>query len=145
PLAGPAQVVVWIGRLRGPSAGVGKLLLASGSERIGMRLVAVRRAQVASMVPQDAVSLGAAAEGGVNRLDILNDRRISRAGVLEIHRPLDRRIVVVLHADAARAQAALGVGPGQGVLVPLLIQLLRLALQLPLAQELRRRPPAVLE
>ena len=102
-----------------------------------MRLVAVRRAQIAGVMAQDAIALSAAAEGGVNRLDILDHGRVGRAGVLEIDRPLDRGIVVVLDADAAHAQTALGVAPVQGELFALVIQLLRLALQLPLAQELR--------
>jgi len=57
-------------------------------------------------------------------------------GVLEIDRPLHRRIVVVLHADTADAQTTLRVSPAQGVLFALVVQLLRAALELPLAQEL---------
>ena len=110
-----------------------------------MGLVAVRRAVVAGVMAQDAIALGAAGEGGVNGPDILDHRRVRRAGVLEIQRPLHRRIVEVLHADAAHAQAALGIGPGQRVLFALRVQLLRRALQLPLAQEFRRGPPAVFE
>ncbi len=110
-----------------------------------MGLVAVGGAIVAGVMPQDAIPLRAAAEGGVNGPDILDHRRVGGAGVLEIHRPLHRGIVEVLHADAPHAQAALGIGPGQRVLLALRVQLLRRALQLPLAQELRRGAPAVFE
>src|ERR1700690_3956082 len=108
-----------------------------------MRLVAVRRAQVPRVVPQDAIALRPAAERRVYGLDVLDDRRIGGPGVLEIYRPLDSGIVVVLDANAAHAQTALGISPGQGLLLPLVIQLLRLALQLPLSQELRGGTPAI--
>src|ERR1019366_10040416 len=140
---GPAEVVEGVGGLRRPPAGVGKLLLAASRQWIGMGLVAVRRAVVAGVMAQDAIAPGAAAERGVNRLDVLDYRRLGSAGVLEIHRPLDRGIVPVLHADTADAQAALRVAPVQCVLLPLVIQLRRVALQLPLAQELRRGPPVI--
>ena len=88
-------------------------------------------------------ALRAAAERGVYGPDLLDHRRIGGAGVLEMHRPLDGWIVTVLDAYVTHAQTALGIAPGQGVLLPLVIQLLRLALQLPLAQEFRRGTPPI--
>src|ERR1035437_8691682 len=137
PFAGPAEVVEGIGRLRGTPARVGKLLLTPGRQWIGIGLVTVRRAQVSLVMAQDAIALRTAAERGVDRLDILDDRRVGGASVLEIHRPLDRGIVMVLHADTAHGQAALGIFPTKRELFSLFIQLLRLARQPPLAQEFR--------
>ena len=161
PFAGPAEVVERIGRLRGPPAGVGKLPLTPGGQWIGVRLVTVRRAQVARVVAQDAIALRAAAEHGVDCLDVLDYRRVSRARVLEIHRPLDCREIVILDANAAHPEAGARLGPNGSPFRAVLVELSRGPLALPVLKQfgggfaaidkgkrrlhplkLRRRPPA---
>ena len=113
PLARPAdhddQAVVLVPlQIEVGHVGAGRTA-AGGADALG-RIAAEHRFQRgvigivgrrADVVVQQVLVLGRSLPANVQRLDVLDDRRVGRAGVLEVERPFDRGIIVVLDGLAA--------------------------------------------
>ena len=75
----------------------------------------------------------------IERLKVLQDRRVARPRVLEEENPFRGGKITILDADAADDEAGPGVGIRERVLDSLRIEFPRAAFQLPPAQQFRRR------
>ena len=101
----------------GRAATVGRKRFAGvGAERAVIRLIALRDAPVAFVAVERELALRAALEPRVQRLEVLQDRGVNLAGVLEEDGPLCYREVSVFNRDAPDFQARAGIGPGERVL-----------------------------
>ena len=120
-----------------------KALTGIRGENLGVRLIAFRRAGVAlDAMQHELVALGAL-EACVQSLDVFKNRRVVLAAVLEINRPLDCRVVGVIHRDTLNHQSRFRIGPREGVSRAVGVELLALDFFRPLRQQLVRRLPAV--
>ena len=81
----------------------------------------------------------------IQRLDLLENRRVFLPFVLKVHGPLDGREIAVGHCHASHSQSRLGVGIGQGVLGAILIQATLAALEFPGLEQLDRGSITVAE
>ena len=100
-------------------------------------------ARVALDVVQRELAVARANEAGVDGLDVGDDRRVGRSGVLEVQRPFDGGKVAVLDADASHHQPGLRIGIGERVFGSFVVQFARCPLQFPRFQQLGRRLAAV--
>jgi hypothetical protein len=96
-------------------------------------------------VVQQEIALCGAVDRHVDRLDVGEDRRVRRAGVLEVQRPLDRGEIVVRYAHAPHEEARLRVGPRECVLGALVVEFAGVLLGVPRLQQFCRRAAAVRE
>ncbi|OPZ98042.1 MAG: hypothetical protein BWY71_01393 [Planctomycetes bacterium ADurb.Bin412] len=154
PLPGPTEhvdqafpaklnIVIRKRNLGRPSAGIGDGAAAARGQRFQQRLVAVGGTIVPLNCAQHKFPCRAAAEIAVHRLDILQDGRIRGPGVLEVQRPLHRRIILIFHRLAANLQPGLGFGILQRISGPPLVQLFHIPLEFPVIQHLAGRLPVI--
>ena len=110
PFAGPFEVEVRPVGVGGPAAGPAQMLADARAERRLKRAVVVAGRGRAHVVVEQELAAVAAIDADVERLDLLEDGRVGRAGVLEVQRPFRGGEIVVFDEDAADLQAGCGVG-----------------------------------
>ncbi len=93
PAAGPLQVEVGpsFGAVGGASAVGGESIARARPERPLVRLIALRRAPITFVAVEHELTLTPSFELRIQRLDVLQDRRVRLPGILEINRPFSRR------------------------------------------------------
>src|SRR5262249_41880368 len=100
----------------------GELLAGAGFEGLAEGLVAVGGTPIALGAMQYELASLAALEDGIQPLDLLQDRRIGAPYVLEVHGPLDGRILSIFYRRAPHFQSGMRISPGNGVLSPVLVE-----------------------
>ena len=123
PFAGPLQVEVRKAHAGGPPAGGGETVLGFRLQRQPFGFVAAGAAIIPGMMVENELALTGARQDQIHRLEIRHDRRVLRAGVLEVYHPLDGREITILDANAAHLQAGGWIGPDGRPLRAVLVQL----------------------
>ena len=149
PLAGPAdgenhpprsplEIEIRQVGVRRPPAGSTDPLLGAGGERSLQRPVIRTVGRRTDRVAEQELGIRPALPRRVERLDVLQDRGLRLAGVLEGQEPLGGREVVVLDRLAADDQPGSRIGPRSQMAGPLLVEFLNLAVLPPGGEKLGR-------
>ncbi|OQA28523.1 MAG: hypothetical protein BWY59_00735 [Verrucomicrobia bacterium ADurb.Bin345] len=129
--------------LRRPSAHARDAPVRLRSKSLVDRLETVGGAIVALVPVQHVFVLRVPFERRVNGLNAAQNRRVGRAGILEMERPLHRRIVRILHPFAPNHQPRFGIRVGERVARPPRVKPRRRALQGPPGKKLGGFSPTV--